>query len=207
MAHPAHVCPLCSEVNSQSQTGFSPFELVYGKNLRSPLDLLLEELDPKTTRNTKALEWLEELDRRVTLLREAMVKIIRTAQSKRKDIYANGSVVRTFKKGEIVLTKLPGLQNKKEGRYEGLYETFEVPNDVHIIIGIPGKTGGNKRKRVHINSCKPDNQVQVCRVAVWARQDEIIDTVDKKLEGDVLLIIGRKNWMLYCRNEVMYCLI
>ena len=55
-------------------TGFSPFELIYGKNLRPPLDLLLDEQDPKTTRNIKALEWLEELDRRVTVLREAMVK-------------------------------------------------------------------------------------------------------------------------------------
>ena len=85
-------------------TGFSSFESVYGKNLRSPLDLLLDELDPKTTRNTKALEWLEELDRRVTVLREAMVKNVRTVQSKRKDIYDKGAVVRSFKKGEIVLT-------------------------------------------------------------------------------------------------------
>ena len=167
-------------------TGFSPFELVYGKNLRSPLDLLLDELDPKTTRNTKALEWLEELDRRVAVLREAMVKNVRTAQSKRKDMYDKGAVVRTFKKGEMVLTRLPGLQNKLEGGYEGPYEILEVPNDVHVIIGIPGKAGGNKIKHVHINSCKPYNQVQVCRVAVWAREDEIVDSVSKKLEGDVL---------------------
>ena len=167
-------------------TGFSPFELVYGKNLRSPLDLLLDELDPKTTRNTKALEWLEELDRRVTVLIEAMVKNVRTAQSKRKDIYDKGAVVRTFKKGEMVLTRLPGPKNKLEGGYEGPYEILEVPNDIHVIIGIPGKAGGNKIKRVHINSCKPYNQVQVCRVAVSAREDEIVDSVDKKLEGDVL---------------------
>ena len=103
---------------------------MYGKNLRSPLDLLLDELDPKTTRNIKALEWLEELNRRVTVLREAMVKNVRTAQSKRKDIYDKGAVVRTYKKGEMVLTRLPGLQNKLEGRYEGPYEILEVPNDV-----------------------------------------------------------------------------
>ena len=94
--------------------------------------------------------------------------------------------MRAFKKEEMVLTRLPGLQNKLEGGYEGPYEIFEVPNDVHVIIGIPGKAGGNKIKRVHINSCKPYNQVQVCRVTVWAREDEIVDSVDKKLEGDVL---------------------
>ena len=61
-----------------------------------------------------------------------------------------------------------------------------MPNDVHVIIGIPGKAGGNKIKRVHINSCKPYNQVQACRVAAWARKDEIVYSVAKKLEGDVL---------------------
>ena len=147
---------------------------------------MLDELDPKTTRNTKALEWLEELDRRVTVLRKAMVKNVRTAQSKRKDIYDKGAVLRTFKKGKMILTKLAGLQNKLEGGCEGPYEICEVPHDVHVIIGIPGKGGGNNGKRVHINSCKPYNQVQVCRVAAWAREDEIVDSVDKKLEGDVL---------------------
>ena len=80
-------------------TSFSTFESVYGMNLRSPLDLLLDELDPKTTRNTKALEWLEELDMRVTVLREAMVKNVRTAQSKRKDIYDKGCCGENFQEG------------------------------------------------------------------------------------------------------------
>ena len=55
-----------------------------------------------------------------------------------------------------------------------------------IIIGILGKPGGNKGKHVQINSCKLYNQVQVCRVAVWAREDEIVDSMDNKLKGDVL---------------------
>ena len=37
-----------------------------------------------TTRNTKALEWLEELCRRVTVLREAMVNNVRTAQERHR---------------------------------------------------------------------------------------------------------------------------
>ena len=79
----------------------------------------------------------------------------------------------------MVLTRLPSLQNSLEGGYDGPLEILEVPNDLHVIIGIPGKAGANKRKHVHINSCKPYNQVQVCRVAVWAREDEIVDSEDK----------------------------
>ena len=63
---------------------------------------------------------------------------------------------------------------------------------MHVITGIPGKAGGNRIKRVHINSCKPYNQVQVCRVAVWAKGDEIRDSVYKNLEGDVLTDFRQK---------------
>ena len=63
---------------------------------------------------------------------------------------------------------------------------------MHVIIGILGKAGGNKGKHVQINSCMTYNQVQVCRVAVWAREDEIVDSVDNKLEGDVLTEYGQK---------------
>ena len=74
---------------------------------------------------------------------------------------------------------------------------------------ISGKAGGNKRKRVHINSCKPYNQVRVCRVAVRAREDEIVEGVDKKLEGDVLTYYRQKemdgNWMIYCLICLTQC--
>ena len=67
--------------------------------------------------------------------------------------------MRAFKKEEMVLTRLPGLQNKLEGGYEGPYEIFEVPNDVHVIIGIPGKAGGNKIKRVHMQALQSSASV------------------------------------------------
>ena len=136
-----------------------------------------------------------------------MVNNVRTAQSKKKDIYDKGAVLRTFKKGEMILTRLPGLQNKLEGGYEVPYEILEVPNDVHVIIGIPGKAGGNKIKRVHIISCKPYNQVHVCRVAVWAKEDEIVESVDKKLDGDVLSDYRQKELDAVLQKWVMYCLI
>ncbi len=34
-------------------TGYSPFQVIYGKNLRSPLHLVLEELDPHTASTVK----------------------------------------------------------------------------------------------------------------------------------------------------------
>ena len=51
-------------------TGFAPFEIIHGRVLRSPLDLVLQEIDTVSCRNVKAVEWLEELQRRVSKIRE-----------------------------------------------------------------------------------------------------------------------------------------
>ena len=55
-------------------TGFAPFEVIHGRVLRSPLDVVVQEIDPGSTRNVKAVEWLEELNRRVNRTREGMWK-------------------------------------------------------------------------------------------------------------------------------------
>ena len=58
------------------------FTIIVG--LWSQLYAFLDErVDPRTTRNTKALELLEEFDRRVTLLKEAMVTNVTMAQKER----------------------------------------------------------------------------------------------------------------------------
>ena len=44
-------------------TGFAPFD---GRVLRSPLDVVVLEIEPVHSRNVCAVEWLEELTRRVT---------------------------------------------------------------------------------------------------------------------------------------------
>ena len=36
--------------------GFSPFEVVHGRNLNSPLDIVIDEIQPWTIRNVKAVE-------------------------------------------------------------------------------------------------------------------------------------------------------
>ena len=64
--------------------GFAPFEVIHGKNLRSSLDVVVQEIDPQSARNVKAVEWITELNRRVGLIREEVEKNIRGAQQERK---------------------------------------------------------------------------------------------------------------------------
>ena len=83
-------------------TGFAPFEIIYGHNMKSPLDIVIQEIEPRTSRNLKAEEWLTELNQRVRLIREQVVKNMESAQKDRKQRYDEGCVVRNFSKGDMV---------------------------------------------------------------------------------------------------------
>ena len=56
----------------------------------------------------------------------------------RKERYDRDCVVRKFSKGEMVMTRLPGLQcNLKE--HEKGPEMLDVPSEFHVVLGVPGK--------------------------------------------------------------------
>ena len=50
-------------------TGFAPFQIIHGRVFRSPLEVVLQEIDPVECTNVKAVEWLVELGRRVSKIR------------------------------------------------------------------------------------------------------------------------------------------
>ena len=69
----------------------------------------------------------------------------------------------------MILVRIPGLQSKLEGCWEGPFEVLVVDSEFHVVIGNVDKTRRKKQgKRVHVNTCKSFSQVQINRVAVWA---------------------------------------
>ena len=167
-------------------TGFAPFEVIHGRVLRSPLDVVVQEIDPCSTSNVKAVEWLEELNRRVNRIRDELGRNVERAQCERKERHDKQAVNRKFTVGEKVLTRVPGLRSKLDGSWEGPFVVLDVPTKVHVVLGMPGKacTRG-MGKRVHINSCKPFHEASVYRLAVWAADDEMLDK-QTRLQGGEL---------------------
>ena len=113
-------------------TGFAAFEIICGRVLRSPLDLVLQEIDTVSCRNVKAVEWLEELQRRDSKIREEVERNNGKAQCERKEKYDVGEVVRSFSFGDKVLTRVPGLRSKLEGYWEGPFVVLDAPSDVYV---------------------------------------------------------------------------
>ncbi len=113
-----------------AETGFSPFDLVFGYRVRTPMDALyhgLYELDPRNLNVTERVmgvaERLETV-RDAAFLRASKTRGGRLAQMNR------GAKLRNFQVGDLVLYRIPGLSSKLEDSWEGPYVIQEVLGEV-----------------------------------------------------------------------------
>ena len=102
----------------QESTGFSPFELVYGHEVRGPLRMLKEKWlgsdDPPNI-----LRYVSDFKHRSLRAREIAMENLKGAQSKMKGYYDHKARVRKFNVGDKVLVLFPVQGHPMRARYSG----------------------------------------------------------------------------------------
>ena len=90
----------------QESTGFSPFELVYGREVRGPLDVLKETWESTQDTKEDVLSYVmlmrERLEKMASLVQTNMAK----AQDQQKRWYDRTARKRVFQPGEQVLVSV-----------------------------------------------------------------------------------------------------
>ncbi len=101
-----------------SETGFCPFDLVFGYRVRTPLDALYHGLYEVDSKELNVCEWVACLAERMEMMREcAAVKQLKSRQGKRESVN-KGSKLREFEVGQLVLYRVPGLADSWEGPFK-----------------------------------------------------------------------------------------
>ena len=112
----------------QESTGFSPFELLYGRAVRGPMFILKElwtkELEESEVKNSYqyVFELREKLEDTLKLAHTELQK----AQHKGKHYYDCKAKVRRFAQGDKVLILLPTDRNKLLMQWKGPFEVSAV---------------------------------------------------------------------------------
>ena len=123
---------------AQKSTGFSPFELLYGRAVRGPM-FILKELWTKEVKAPQVkngyqyvFELREKLEDTLKIAHEELQK----AQQKGKHYYDRKTKMRTFQPGDKVLVLLPTDWNKLLMQWKGPYEAGAVvdTNDYKVKI-------------------------------------------------------------------------
>ena len=110
----------------QESTGFSPFELVYGREVRGPLDVLKETWESTQDTKEDVLSYVmlmrERLEKMASLVQTNMAK----AQDQQKRWYDRTSRKRVFQPGEQVLVLLPTSTSKLTAQWQGSYRSSRL---------------------------------------------------------------------------------
>ena len=124
----------------QESLGFSPFELLYGRNVRSPMAILRElwsdEVNDEQVLSTYqyVIELRERLEQTCKLARENLEKV----QIKQKTYYDKRARSRKFDVGDKVLLLPPTESNKLLLQWKGPYEIVEVLNRMDYKVDVNG---------------------------------------------------------------------
>ena len=136
-------------------TGFTPFELLFGRHVRGPLAVLKSTWtrdgdDADEDRNV--LEWVTAVGDSLRDMAQIAGERERKCKEKMKVYYDQKARERIFKEGDLVLALLPDEQDKLQAAWHGPYQVLKKITPVTYVIDVPEK---RKRERtMHVNALK-----------------------------------------------------
>ena len=133
----------------QASTGFSPFELLYGRTVRGPLDVLRETWQTDRQSDVSVLSHVLAMQEKLAHMTELVETNLKQAQQQQKRWYDRTAVEREFQTGDQVLVLLPTETSKLLARWQGPYQVLRRVGKVDYLVDMHDK---RKRKQVlHIN--------------------------------------------------------
>ena len=130
-------------------------------------------------------DWVAELQDRLEVVRDVLRDKMKVAKEKEKVEYDITTKLRKFEPGDMVLIRIPGLEEKLEDSWDDPYEVLKSLSDVNYQVSIPKFRG--KTKILHVNNLKPwvEQRGKVLRIIAVA-EDVMTEEEKLKLVGEPL---------------------
>lgn len=161
-----------------STTGFSPFELLYGRHVRGPLDVMREEWVAKTTASQSVISYVLEMRNKLDQMGTIATAAEEMAKSKTKVWYDRGARSRSLTEGDQVLVLLPVGSDKLSAQWQGPYTVLKKVSPVSYCIDMHDKK--KRRRQFHVNMLKEWHTpaAAVLQVAIMDQQQSDGDDID-----------------------------
>ena len=133
----------------QESTGFSPFELLYGRRVRGPLDVLREMwTGDEPAEEQTVFTHLAEMRIRLEQMSELVQNSMTASQKKQKEHYDKKMKEQPLKAGDKVLVLIPSRKSKLKLERVGPYTITREVTTVDYEVVMPGRRKEKKRKSI-----------------------------------------------------------
>ena len=136
----------------QESLGFSPFELIFGHDVRGPLKMMKEKWMNDHGKEENVVAYQSEMKERLRRAVECAREHLGEAKERMKVWYDRKAKDRVYEPGDQVLVLLPSLQNPLMARYTGPFKVRKRVGEVTYVIETP--EGRRKTKLCHANMLK-----------------------------------------------------
>nr|XP_053657076.1 uncharacterized protein LOC128706054 [Cherax quadricarinatus] len=137
--------------SEQDNLKFSPFELIYGHQIRGPVQVLKEAWTGEETPTFRSSPTL--MKERLSLARELAAENLRQAQNKMKEEYDRRTKLRSFEPKDQVLVQRFHQGHALQPKFEGPLEIVKCLSDVNYLVRTPKRR--NSQRTYHVNQLKP----------------------------------------------------
>ncbi|XP_075771602.1 uncharacterized protein LOC142823854 [Pelodiscus sinensis] len=136
----------------QASTGFSPFELLYGRRCRGILDLLKEGWENQASTGRGTVQYITQLREKLSRLGEYARRNLEDAQHRQARYYDANARRREFQPGDRVMLLLPTKESKLLAQWQGPFEVIKKVGEVDYEIRLSGRRQGTQL--FHVNLLK-----------------------------------------------------
>lgn len=156
-----------------SSTGFSPYQLLYGRQPRGPLAVLADSLGSTNTLKGNVRQQLDTLRENLQVATAIASKEDGANKEKRKQVFDLQAKAKPLEVGDNVLLRSPqpGKMNRVE--WLGPYQILDRPSEVTYTLNLP--TRMSSKKVVHRNALKPYKaQINRCVIAQGSDKEGVL---------------------------------
>ncbi len=147
----------------QTSTGFSPFELLYGRQPRGVLDVLRETWEEGPSESKNEIQHVLDLRTKLHTLGQLSMDNLLQAQDKQSRLYNRGTRLRKFALGDKVLVLLPTSSSKLLAKWQGPFEVTRRVGDLNYEVVRTDRSGACQI--YHLNLLKKWSEVEPVMLA------------------------------------------
>ena len=115
-----------------ASTGFPPFELMYGRKVRGPIDVIADSCSDRNEENDElihAYSYAQKLKAIIKKSNKTASQAVKNNSQKQKDYADQHSQYRSFKRGQKVMILLPKNNSRIYHNYQGPFQIINKKGD------------------------------------------------------------------------------